>query len=185
MDFRDFLRELAERDSSEDRTVYVRETPSGERVDFEIVERTSFRGYPETVRELRSKGPLPCGHPVDKANPFSGYCNGRRFFRKCRREHCSRCSLQCPRCGTSVSVACCARPFAGELFCKRCARLLKAGMLCMAIGRLLTTPFIGETREEREERRARTRERLERARAAGASEEPWPRRVDEHPDSDE
>lgn len=144
--FEDLLRGLGEDEESEDRTVYFRESPSGQKKDFEIVEKTRFTGaYPETVRELRTQLPLSCGHPVSKDNPFGGYCQARRGFlgqKRCGKELCSHCAVQC-RCGTFIGP-CCAREFEWQLFCRRCAmklRLRKALRLSVLV---LMRPFLDE-----------------------------------------
>lgn len=142
-----------ELDTAEDRTIYSRETPQGPRVDFEIIERTKFGAFPETVRELQSKAPLPCGHQVSKENPFGGYCNGRKFewpFRtkKCGREYCSLCAVQCPRCGIYVGASCCARNFEGVFFCKTCKRKKMALKVICILAAILLHPFIGQDKDE-------------------------------------
>lgn len=148
MDLRDILRELAEGNRCvEDKTVFVRETPSGARTDFEIIERTTFRGYPETVKEMRSKGPLACGHPVTKENPFGGYCQGKHG--QCGAEYCARwCGLQCPRCGVFVSAHCCAHEHDGVLLCKPCAKKLARKRFWTTVLTILIAPFISDGDEE-------------------------------------
>lgn len=151
MDIDDLLRTFRDgQDTSEDRTLHVRERPGGRepRVDFEVVERVNWaNSYPETVREFRSKEPLPCGHPVTRENPFGGYCKGNKFLNplaSCETEYCSICATPC-ECGRVVSAFCCARIFEGKLVCKACRRklrLIKAFRICFAI---LIHPFISDT----------------------------------------
>jgi hypothetical protein len=136
MDPNDLFRNL--RDApSEDRTVYIRQTPYGPTVDFEVVERTSFeKAYPETTRELRTAAPLPCGHHVNKDNPIGGYCV------ICTQEYCSRCARICPRCGRSISSNCCAREFEGMFFCEQCRRTLRAQRAARICASFLLRPFL-------------------------------------------
>ena len=144
-DLDDLLNLGQEEEASEDSTVYLRETPTGPRVDFEIRERTNFnKAYPETIREFRSSNPLPCGHQVSKVNPFGGYCRGRRFFRVCGKEYCSLCGVQCSKCGISVSLLCCGTPYPSrpdQFLCKKCRRSLKARNALKVLFRILIRPF--------------------------------------------
>ncbi len=136
-DLDEVLRRLQEEDASEDKTVYVRNTPQGEKVDYEITDRLALNGgSPSTTRELRSVGVLPCGHPVTAQNSFAGECQNKRwtlllYRRLCREEYCARCAVQCPRCGKFVSAHCCARAFEGVLYCKPCRRVLILKKLVM------------------------------------------------------
>lgn len=158
MDIDELVRALRDGDeTSEDRTLHSRERPGrrGIRVDFEVIERTSFEGaYPETVREFRSKQPLDCHHQVSRENPFVGYCAGKRFlFRSCGKEFCSFCAVQCPECGRFVSASCCARNFEGELLCKGCRRLLRLKKSLRFVFVLLLNPFLSEgVTDERQEK---------------------------------
>jgi len=144
----DLFRDLFSQDETEDRTVYIRETDTGERIDFEVIERTSFSSaYPATVKELRSKQPLACGHLVDKANPFGGYCQCRGRLRRkpCGKEYCSLyCGVICPRCAISVGP-CCARAIDGVFYCKSCKRTLTARRLLSGSVAFLLAPFVSET----------------------------------------
>jgi len=146
--FHDLLRGFDENEeSAEDRTSHIRETSYGRRVDFEIVEKTNFSGaFPETIRELITKGPLSCGHTVSRENQFSGYCQGKNlgFFitkKICGNEYCTFCAVQCP-CGIFVSANCCARQFEETLYCKSCARKLKTAKFLKMLFLLLLFPFI-------------------------------------------
>lgn len=123
--------------SSEDRTVHLREGPYGPRVEFVIIERTSFdKAYPETTKELRTGPSLPCGHHVTKDNPFGGYCV------LCTQEYCSRCSRSCPTCGRSISINCCAREYAGSFVCLHCRRTLRRREAARAVFSFLMRPFL-------------------------------------------
>lgn len=141
----ELLQELQQEDEwSEDRTIYVRETPHGTRVDFESIERTSFqKAYPETTRRLVTQQALPCGHPVTKDNPFGGYCQGRSLvgMRRCNNEYCASCAVQCTRCGVFVSARCCARPLNDALYCRSCRNLIVARRLVFGLLRALVHPF--------------------------------------------
>lgn len=145
----DLLRQMGDGEETEDRTVYIRETAQGPKIDYEMVERTSFASaYPETVREFRSKQPLSCGHLVDaKTNPFGGYCQRRRLFRResCGKEYCSLCAVQCPRCGIFVGASCCARSLDGVFYCRSCKRALSARRWLGSSLAFLFAPFLSES----------------------------------------
>ena len=144
-DPRSLFDELAESTETTDSTRFIRDTPRGPRLDFEIVERTRFDGaLPETVREYRTQAPLGCGHTVTRENPFGGHCQGQDLFgRPCEQEYCSKfCAIQCPRCGISISTACCARQHDGQLICPRCRRLLRLHQALGWLGNLLVTPYL-------------------------------------------
>ena len=148
-DIRDIFRNLGEAEETEDKTIYVRETPSGQKIDFEVIERTSFASaYPETVREFRSKQPLSCGHVVDgKTNNFGGYCQSRPrlFGHPCGKEYCSLCAVQCPRCGVFVGASCCARSVEGIFHCRPCKRALSARRFLGGSVAFLLAPFLSES----------------------------------------
>lgn len=146
----DLLRGLREgEDSSEDKTLFIRETSKGPKVDFEIIERTSFeKAYPETVKELRSKEPLGCSHLISKENPFGGYCGGKKFLfflrrKTCGKEYCARCAVQCS-CGIFVSANCCVRQFEGILYCKKCWRRLRTIKAIKTFFNILLHPFVSQ-----------------------------------------
>lgn len=144
--FEELLKTLEkENEISEDRTIYLRDTLNGERVDFEIVEKTDFsNSYPATTKELRTKQALCCGHVVSKDNPFGGYCQGRNFFFSaiCNNEHCEKCILICPRCGVSASKNCHVGQFDGVLYCLRCRRTLLVLRILRSLIGILIYPFI-------------------------------------------
>jgi hypothetical protein len=142
-DLEDLLRGLGENSPSTDRTVYIRETPNGPVVDFEVIERTSFEhDFPETTKEYHYKQALPCGHQIDnKEHTFGGYC------KMCGQEYCASCLLQC-KCGKSVSVACCAKLYDTELLCKKCAKHLKRKAILSKIWGIISHPFLAEEPED-------------------------------------
>jgi hypothetical protein len=142
-DLDDLLRGLETQNSSTDRTVYIRETPNGPVVDFEVIEKTSFEhDFPETTKEYHYKSLLPCGHQVTKENPFGGYC------RLCGKEYCAKCLFQCPKCGVSVSTGCCVKTFDVDLLCKKCAKKLKRKALLSKIWGIISHPFLAEEPED-------------------------------------
>ena len=135
-------------DPAEDRTLHVRVTPDGPRVDFEVRESTRFdRVYPETTKSLVTQLPLPCGHSVTRDNPFGGVCQGKRFGwpilrGRCNREYCVSCAIPCPRCGVFVSANCHASPFRGQMVCRHCCRVLKASRFLRKLWQVVLHPFI-------------------------------------------
>lgn len=144
----DWLKNLTEADTTEDRTAYVRETPDFQRrVDHEVVERTSFqKGYPETAREILLRRPLDCGHHVNDANSFGGYCQGPGHDspQLCGREYCTACAVRCPKCGLSVSAHCCAAEFEDQFYCRDCAKKLRRRRTAKWLWDAVCHPFIEE-----------------------------------------
>ena len=121
-EFEDLLNDLNDDGLvARERRVHVRNSPHGEHTDFvETTETVFVGGAPETTKEFRASGPLPCGHQVDGSNHFGGYCQGGPLNRPCHSEFCQQCGVSCPRCGRTVSRRCCAHAIDGVLHCKRC-----------------------------------------------------------------
>jgi hypothetical protein len=143
----DWLTNLEQAEPTEDRTAHVRETHySLRRVDYEIVENTSFsKGYPETNREVRLRRSLDCGHHVTENNPFGGYCQGGGVrTRPCSREYCAKCAVQCPYCGICVSAECHATSYEGTLVCRSCGRRLRTRRALRTTWELVIHPFVAE-----------------------------------------
>jgi hypothetical protein len=150
-DLDDLLQGLEDNHPTTDVTKYTRLNKAGEEVtDHEIIEVTNWQnGFPETQKIVRYAKPLFCGHQVDNQDhKFCGYC------RLCSSEYCVSCFLQCPRCGISVSVACCAKLHKQDdtseafLICKICKKKLKRKALLSKVWTIITHPFVAEEPDE-------------------------------------